>query len=129
MLKVQSLLSPQVSKVCPVSSKIIHIQTFSLYCRYSQEYSLSTFKVPSFKSTFLDSNMADFKKYFTCLMRLKSSLNSKAFTTHITDVGLLPSVGPHVVSQSSWTCELLWTHVTFVRLVSTVSELVLHQIK
>jgi len=34
-----------------------------------------------------------------------------------------------MVSQSSWPSELLWTHVTLVRLVTTVSELVLDEVK
>ena len=67
--------------------------------------------------------------YSTCLMGLESSLNSKAFSTHVTNVGLLSCMGPHVVSQPSWTSELLWTHITLVRLVTTVGELVLHQVK
>lgn len=65
----------------------------------------------------------------TCLMRLKSSLNSKAFTTHITDERLLSGVSPHVISQPSWSGKLLWTHITLVWLVTTVGELVLHKVK
>ncbi len=67
--------------------------------------------------------------YSTCLMRLESSLNSKAFTTHITDKRLLSCVSPHVISQPSWSCKLLWTHITLVRLVTTVGKLVLHKVK
>jgi len=65
----------------------------------------------------------------TYLMRLEPSLNGKAFTTHLTYVRLLSGVRPHVVSQSSWTCELLWTHITLVRFVPTVCKLVFHQVK
>jgi len=62
-------------------------------------------------------------------MRFEPSLYCKAFTTHITDVRLLSSVGPYMISQSSWSSELLWTQVTLVRLVTTVSELVLDEVK
>lgn len=62
-------------------------------------------------------------------MGLEPSLNSKAFTTHITDVGLLSSVGPHVIPQPSWSSELLWTHIALIGLVTTVGELVLHEVK
>lgn len=67
--------------------------------------------------------------YSTYLMRLEPSLNSKAFTTHITDVGLFSSVGPYMIPQSSWSSELLWTHIALVRLVTAVGELVLHEVK
>lgn len=68
-------------------------------------------------------------RYSTCLMRLESSLNSKAFTTHITDIGLFSSVSPYMIPQSSWSSELLWTHIALVRLVTTVGEFVLHKVK
>ena len=68
-------------------------------------------------------------RYSTCLMRLESGLNSKAFATHITDEGLFSSVGPYMIPQSSWSSELLWTQIALVRLVTTVCELVLHKVK
>ena len=62
-------------------------------------------------------------------MGLESGLNSETFTTHITYKRLFPSVGPHVISQPSWSRKLFRTDVTLVRLVTTVGELMLHQVK